>query len=78
MNKILLIHIMLFSSLMAEQGHKQGIANDKKKACSIAKEAARAEYHVFQMNSGCKCQNTDTKEWICEILFSYMSEKKKR
>ncbi len=68
---------MFLSSLMAEQGHTQGTAKDKKDACTIAKQIAWTDYHVFQMNPGCRCANTDTNEWICEILFSYMSKKEK-
>lgn len=68
---------MFLSSLMAEQGHKQGIATEKKEACEIAKQEAWDNYHVFQMNPGCRCEQTDTNEWMCEILFSYMSQKQK-
>lgn len=66
---------MFLSFLMAEQGHQQGIAKDKKVACEIAKKQARALYNVFQMNSGCSCEKTNTDEWTCELLFSYMLKK---
>jgi len=77
MKKILLIEILFVSSLMAEQGHTQGIAKDKKDACTTAKQIAWDDYHIFQMNPGCRCENTDTNEWTCEVLFSYMSKKEK-
>ena len=75
MKKILLIQIMLLSSLIAEQGHEQGVAKDKKTACEIARKQARATYNVFQMNSDCRCNKTQNEEWTCELLFSYMSKK---
>lgn len=75
MNKILLIQIILLSSLMAEQGHEQGVAKDKKTACEIARKQARALYNVFQMNSNCNCKNSKIDEWTCELLFSYLSKK---
>ena len=52
-------------------------AKNKKDACTIAKQMAWDDYHVFQMNHGCRCANTATKEGTCEILFSYMSKKEK-
>jgi len=68
---------MFLSSLMAEQGHEKGISKDKRVACEIAKKEARATYNVFQMNPGCSCENTNGNEWVCELLFSYISKKEK-
>lgn len=75
MKKILLIQMILLSSLMAEKGFERVIGKSQSKACIAARKKARELYNIFQMNSRCTCERTDTKEVMCEIYFNYSSKK---
>lgn len=75
MIKILLIQMILLSSLMAEKGFERVIGKSQSEACIAARKKARQLYHIFQMNSRCTCERTETKKVMCEIYFNYSSKK---
>ncbi len=75
MKKILLIQMVLVSSLMAEKGFERVVASSQENACAAARKKAYASYHIFQMNSGCRCGQTENKEWMCEISFNYSGKR---
>jgi hypothetical protein len=78
MKKLLLITLLpLFTLADANLTHEleRGIAKDKREACRIAKNQAKENYKVVELNVGCSCEKTDGRDWLCFVGFSSLGKK---
>ena len=74
--------LLLFTAVLAlaeaepKQGYERAIDRYNNQACSKAKAKARENYVIVDMNPGCRCETTDSREWQCDVGFTYTEKKK--
>ena len=59
-----------------KQGYERAIDRYNNQACSKAKKQARERYEIIEMDPGCRCETTDSREWQCDVGFTYTEKKK--
>jgi hypothetical protein len=74
MKKLILIVVSTF--LLADStlvdGLERGSSRYKSDSCDIAKAKAKENYDIKEMDVGCVCEKSDSKEWMCFIKFKYL------
>lgn len=60
---------------MLVDGLERASAPQKMDACKAAKDIARKNYDVKDMNVGCTCERSDAHEWMCFVGFTYLPKK---
>jgi len=56
------------------QSFERAISRYENDACEAAKAAAKARFEIVTMNPDCRCERTDSREWQCDIGFTYRPE----
>ena len=76
MKKLLLITISTFllAGSALQDGLERGSAPFQRDACKIAKQEARDNYDVKDIDVGCNCEKSDSREWMCFVKFKYLTE----
>ena len=59
-----------------KQGYERAIDRYSNTACDKARAQARANYEIVEMDAGCRCETTDSREWQCDIGFTYIEKKR--
>jgi len=55
-------------------GLERGEAEIKRDACKAAKESAKKNYDVRDINVGCNCEISDSRQWMCFVRFKHFVE----
>jgi hypothetical protein len=78
MKILVLLTISVFALADAEpkQGYERAIDRYNNQACTKAKAQARERYEIIAMDPGCRCEHTDSREWQCDVGFTYTEKKK--
>ncbi len=71
---LLTITTILFAQSTLVDGLERASAKHKREACLMAKQIARENYNVEDMNVGCNCERSDAREWMCFVRFKYIKE----
>lgn len=73
---LLLIATLSFADQAPIKGLERASAPQKRDACQAAKEQARQNYNVVDINVGCTCEKSSPHQWICFVGFEYTPEEK--
>lgn len=73
---LLLIATLSFAVQAPIQGLERASAPQKRDACQLAKEQARQNDNVVDINVGCTCEKSSPYLWICFVGFEYIPQEK--
>ncbi|MDD2791043.1 MAG: hypothetical protein PHU40_10320 [Sulfurimonas sp.] len=73
---LLTITTFLFAQTPLSEGIERAFALDKNDSCDMAKAQAKAKYDVKDMDVGCLCEKSDSREWSCIARFKYLPKEK--
>jgi hypothetical protein len=78
MKKLLLLTLttFLFAQSPLLDGLERGLAEEQRDACALAKAEARNKYDVKDMDVGCLCEKSDSREWRCFVKFQYLPKER--
>lgn len=68
----LLIACAAFADTAPKQGFERLIDRYEYDACRKLKELVKSRYEIVDMDAGCRCERTDSREWQCDIGFTYL------
>ena len=71
---LLILSTFIFADSNLIDGLERGSSLYKRDACNIAKEEARKNYNVQDMNVGCNCEKSDAREWMCFVRFKHIQK----
>ncbi|MBU1990108.1 hypothetical protein KJ691_05110 [bacterium] len=74
MKKLILLTLstLLFAQTALIQGLERGSNIEKRDACALAKKTAKENYDVKDIDVGCLCEKSDSREWMCFVHFMYL------
>ncbi|MDD2906279.1 MAG: hypothetical protein PHH41_09255 [Sulfurimonas sp.] len=72
---LLTITTFLFAQEPLQEGIERAFALEKNDSCDKAKKEAKAKYDVKDMDVGCLCEKSDSREWSCIARFLYLPKK---
>ena len=77
MKRLLLLTAAVFALADTEpkQGYERAIDRYSNSACEKARAKAKETYEIVEMDAGCRCETTDSREWQCDIGFTYTEKK---
>lgn len=69
------ISLSLWGEAHPTEGLERAVGRYKHDVCDEAKRLAKERYEIVDMDVGCICEMTDSREWICFSKFIYSSKK---
>lgn len=72
---LLITAALLWAESTPKQGYERVISRYEYDACDKVKTLVKERYEVVEMDAGCRCERTDSREWQCDIGFTYTQKK---
>lgn len=73
---LLIISTVILANEQLFDGLERASSQYKREACQMAKDSAKKNYNVQDMNVGCNCEKSDAREWMCFVRFKYLKDSK--
>lgn len=76
--KTLLLFLLLtlgFAEELPLEGLERASAQEQRDACQEAKNIAKANYDIVELNVGCTCEKSSPHLWTCFVGFTHMPKK---